>query len=72
MFQHPDTGYHQIKLRLQRRMQSENTADSLLEMVREAFKRAQIAEGITMSRAEQNRMLRDVLDEMVSEMLKKL
>jgi hypothetical protein len=72
MFQHPDTGYHQTKLRLQRRMQSEHTADSLLEMVREAFKRAQIAEGITMSRAEQSRMLRDVLDEMVSEMLKKL
>ncbi len=72
MFQHPDTGYHQIKLRLQRRMQSEKTAEQLLEMVREAFKRAQVAEGIVMSRAEQNRMLRDVLDDMVSEILKRL
>ncbi len=72
MFQRPDQSYHQMKLMLQRRLESEKTAEQLLASVREAFHRAMVAEGIAMSRTEQSRMLRDVLDEMMSEMLKKL
>jgi hypothetical protein len=72
MFQPPDNSYHQTKLRLLRRMQSEKSAEEILVVIREAFNRAMIAEGIIISRAEQSRMLRDVLDDLVTEILKKL
>ncbi|MFN8376907.1 MAG: hypothetical protein U0694_29040 [Anaerolineae bacterium] len=72
MFQRSEQSYHQTKLTLQRRLESEKTADQLLEVARGAFQRAMVAEGIIMARTEQNRMLRDLLDEMLKEMLKKL
>jgi hypothetical protein len=72
MFQHPDTGYHQTKLLLLRRMQSEKCADEMFNLLRDTFNRAMIAEGVVVSRAEQSRMLRDMLDDLVTEILKKL
>jgi hypothetical protein len=72
MFQHPDTGDHQVKLRLLRRMEAEKSAEQVLNVMRAAFNRAMIAEGIVMSRAEQSLMLREVLDDLVTEILKRL
>jgi hypothetical protein len=72
MYEHPDSGYHQIKLRILRRIQSEQTAEQVLELVRESLRRAMVAEVMVMSRSEQTRMLRDVLDDVMKDILKKL
>ncbi|NWF71063.1 MAG: hypothetical protein HXY40_18425 [Chloroflexi bacterium] len=65
------TAYHQTKILIQKRMQSENTAEQMSALLHAAFRRALIAEEIVISRAEQNRMLREILDDIVTEMLKK-
>jgi hypothetical protein len=72
MYEYPDSGYHQIKLRILRRLQSEHTTEHVLELVRESLRRAIVAETLVMSRGEQSRMLRDVLDELMKDMLKKV
>ncbi len=69
MFPNPSL---ELKTALIRRMQADHFDDKVFTVVKQAYADAIRAEGIVFSRAERDRLLRELMKDLLGEMLKKL
>ena len=65
----PDDPYKQLKERIHRRLKEDKIDDKIFSMVKDACTQALQRENIILSRTEQNRLLRDILKDELSDML---
>lgn len=60
-----------IKVKVNQHLQAKKLDDKIFEMIEEAYQEALVAEGVVLSRFEQQRMLRDILGDVLEGVIKK-